>query len=239
MTKCYIVDSGGYIVLDQDFLTVPVSDGDDYDDIHIGLKEGSLVDSLLYHQNPTPFTEVGYTNFQGLCQQNYWNASLLYPRTVQDYQVTDEYVIYEGPIPPYENDYMCAQDVIYFTIDSDLVASLGGTITGALNSACETGNYFFTLIPNSNAYLIVIENYQAFQSPWNLNCFVINSIYAAGAWEIANGTCQETTWVQPVSNVCPITRGVEVPCQPAAGSFVFPLLFLPGFITLVLIIALM
>ncbi len=88
---------------------------------------------------------------------------------------TQKRLLHEGPLPPFQNKYGCIQEEIYYSANLSMLSNHDEVITGDLSeSPCSRGHYFITAVAHTNLFLLVVENYQNLNSPFNFNCHIKN-----------------------------------------------------------------
>jgi hypothetical protein len=86
--------------------------------------------------------------------------------------------------------------------------------TGNSSGPCTSGNYFFTSLPKTNLYLLVIENWTRYRQSffYNFNCRISNQVFDAGAYRIVNGTCKHIDHTRSRKETCPKLRDIKPKC---------------------------
>lgn len=99
-------------------------------------------------------------------------------RWAEEYELEDSQTASsssKGPIPTFQNKYGCIQETVYYTSNLTVLSNANSVLTGNLgDSPCGTGHYFITAIAHTNLFLLVIEDYQSMESPFNFNCHIKN-----------------------------------------------------------------
>ncbi len=86
-----------------------------------------------------------------------------------------EYQHVPGPIPTFQNQYGCIQEVVFYSLNTTFTRNDSYILTGNLtDSACSGGYYYFTPVIGTNLHFLVIKNYQDLSSPSNFNCRIEN-----------------------------------------------------------------
>ncbi|XP_070196192.1 voltage-dependent calcium channel subunit alpha-2/delta-2-like [Littorina saxatilis] len=219
-TRCYLFDSGAYLVVDPDFLTASALDESRYEQVTLGSKEGEVMKHLVNKHHF--FRRKESIDFQGSCRITPSEPKVTLqglPQKPEDY---DDYQKNRGPIPKFHNDFGCIQDVVSFSANDENLGP-SGMITGNVSGPCMSGFYYVTAMPKTNLYLLVIENYRIFKKSifYDFNCKMTRSVVNSGAYRIVNGTCAhedttETTLAQ--QNMCPDLRDISIKCSFLTAS---------------------
>lgn len=111
----------------------------------------------------------------------------------------------------------------------------GKIISGKVNGPCRDGKYYVAGLPQTNLYLLVIEDWSDYRQSYfyNFNCQISNKVYDAGAFRIVNGTCAHIEITEPLDNKkkCPALMNVELKCSYNSAAV---LGFIPSSIIVVL-----
>ena len=214
-TRCYLVDHGGYLIVDPDFVDIPAIHENRYNQLTLGHKEGEVMADLIYtHQL---FDRVETITFQGTCHVTKPSAKVTLKGIPANPEELDNKYKNKGPIPQFINEYGCIQDQVRYRINQTRL-KWSELFIGEVNGPCMSGRYYVTPLVKTNLILVVIENYYAEQSKnfYNFNCKIQRSIVDAGAFRIINGTCAHKT--EKLSslygeNKCPALREVEIECK--------------------------
>ena len=104
----------------------------------------------------------------------------------------------------------------------------GKVFAGSSFGPCTTGNYFFTALPKTNLYLLVIEDWTRFRQSYfyNFNCRISNRVFDAGAYRIVNGTCKHIEVRSPKHGLCPTLRNIHLKCSYNQSKTLSPVTFL-------------
>ena len=160
-TRCYIVDSSSMVLWNSSSswpeanrtLEVPLGEG-----------EGELFRQLLYSEGTAVFSRSEYNNHQGQCpvaqsyKTNYyrkydletdWNGNIDLVRSRRQ------------QVPPFASIRTCPTIDAFYTLNRDV---LNTPKTGTIKDGCDFGEYSISLIPNTNAAFIIINNYYSIQS---------------------------------------------------------------------------
>ncbi|CAF0843774.1 unnamed protein product [Adineta ricciae] len=214
-TRCYLVDHGGYLIVDPDFVDIPAIHENRYNQLTLGHKEGEVMADLIYtHQL---FDRVETITFQGTCHVTKPSAKVTLKGIPANPEELDNKYKNKGPIPQFINEYGCIQDQVRYRVNPSRL-KWSELFIGEVNGPCMSGQYYVTPLVKTNLILVVIENYYAEQSKnfYNFNCKIQRSIVDAGAFRIINGTCAHKT--EKLSslygeNKCPALREVEIECK--------------------------
>ena len=115
----------------------------------------------------------------------------------------------------------------------------GEVFTGNSSGPCTSGNYFFTSLPKTNLFLLVIENWTRYRQSffYNFNCHISNQVFDAGTFRIVNGTCKhiDDATSSQKKETCPKLRNIDVKCSynkciKRVPSLTFTLIMLTKFI---------
>ena len=103
-----------------------------------------------------------------------------------------------------------------FFFNNQFVCPDRDVFTGNSSGPCTSGNYFFTPLPKTNLYLLVIENWTRYRQSffYNFNCHISNQIFDAGAFRIVNGTCEhiDKGSSNKKKGTCPKVRDIDLKC---------------------------
>ena len=92
--------------------------------------------------------------------------------------ITSTHSQHPGPIPTFQNQYGCIQEVVYYSANLTSLRSHDGVMSGNLtNSPCGKGNYFITAVAHTNLFLLVVEDYRSTSGPFNFNCHIKNRYF--------------------------------------------------------------
>ena len=81
--------------------------------------------------------------------------------------------------------------MVYYTHNRSALSQHNNVLIGSLdNDPCNNGRYIFTPIPDTNLYLLVLEELQTLSDPWNINCRIRNHAAIPGAHQVTHGTCE-------------------------------------------------
>lgn len=228
-TRCYLVDNSANLVTDPDFLEANITDEREYQRVSLGRKEGDIMKQFV--QNMKLFEQTKRFDYQGKCSVSPYFPKVTLKGIIQTPEEEDEYYRNKGPIPPFQNEYGCIQDVIGYNAtlfqDDDI-------FVGNSSGPCTSGNYFFTSLPKTNLYLLVIENWTRYRQSffYNFNCHISNQVFDAGAFRIVNGTCKhiDHSHNSRKKETCPKLRDIDVKCtynraarQVSCSVFIFVL----------------
>ncbi|XP_059149465.1 voltage-dependent calcium channel subunit alpha-2/delta-2-like [Physella acuta] len=235
-TRCYLFDSSAYLVMDPDFLTANALDESQYQSVTLGRKEGEVMKHLVYKHKF--FIREESIDFQGSCRISAEQPKVTLDGLPQTPEDTDDYYKNRGKIPKFYNDFGCIQDVVsYKTNDSQLGPS--GMITGNVSGPCMSGLYYVTALPQTNLYLLVIEDWLVYKQTlfYNFHCKITRSVVNSGAYRIINGTCaHEDTSESTLRDQgrCPLMNDVPLKCQFNSVALLFSdvSLFIAAFILL-------
>nr|QJU69482.1 cacna2d1 [Nematostella vectensis] len=234
-TKCYLVDNLANLVTDPSFLTVSTTDEREYKRVSLGRKEGDVMKRLIQRGI---FQQNLRIDFQGVCSVSPYAPKVTLEGLLKTPEQEDDYYKNKGPIPPFRNEYGCIQDVVGYSAD-DSALGADGIISGSVEGPCRSGNYFITALPQTNLYLLVIENWSEHRQSYfyNFNCHISNRVYDAGAFRIVNGTCAHIETKVPLNTKkkCPGLRNVKLKCSYNSGiTFSIPCLQTLLFIGMIL-----
>lgn len=210
-TRCYLLDNSANLVTDPDFLEANITDEREYQRVSLGRKEGDIMKQFV--QDKKIFEQIRRIDYQGICSVSPYFPKVTLKGIIQTPEQEDEYYRNKGPIPPFQNEYGCVQDVIEYNATS---LQDGAVFTGNSSGPCTSGNYFFTSLPKTNLHLLVIENWTRYRQSYfyNFNCRISNQVFDAGAFRIVNGTCKhidEATTKR--KGTCPKLRNIDVKCS--------------------------
>ncbi|BFY99384.1 hypothetical protein BsWGS_02424 [Bradybaena similaris] len=214
-TRCYLFDTSAFLVMDPDFLMANALDPSQYEMVTLGRKEGEVMKHLVYQQKF--FTREESIDFQGSCRISADDPKVTLDGLPQNPEQKDDYYKERGKIPKFHNDFGCIQNgVKYTTNDSALGPS--GMITGNVSGPCMSGFYYVIALPQTNLYLLVIEDWNVYRQSlfYNFNCKIARSVVNSGAYRIVNGTCaHKETSVSTLSDEgkCPKLIDVKPRCE--------------------------
>lgn len=191
-TRCYLFDSKAFLVMDPDFLIASALDESKYEQVQLGTKEGEVMKDLIYKHDF--FDRVESIDFQGSCRITPEEPKLSLDGIPKNPGEQDDYIRNKGPIPQFNSEYGCIQDVIQFKTN-DKALGPSGMITGNVSGPCMSGFYYVTSLPKTNLYLLIIENWNSYPASlfYNFNCQITRSIVNSGAYRIINGTCNQAS----------------------------------------------
>ncbi|XP_028402985.1 voltage-dependent calcium channel subunit alpha-2/delta-1-like isoform X1 [Dendronephthya gigantea] len=207
-TRCYLVDNAANLVTDPDFLEANITDEREYQRVSLGRKEGDIMKQLVQEQKV--YEQTHRFDYQGICSVSPYFPKVTLKGIIQTPEEEDEYYRNRGPIPPFQNEYGCIQDVVgYAALFED-----NKVFTGHSSGPCTVGNYFFTSLPKTNLYLLVIENWSRYRQSYfyNFNCRISNQVFDAGAYRIVNGTCKHIDHSSSKKETCPKLREIKLKC---------------------------
>nr|KAI8754030.1 voltage-dependent calcium channel subunit alpha-2/delta-3-like [Biomphalaria glabrata] len=214
-TRCYLFDSSAYLVMDPDFLTANALDESQYQSVTLGRKEGEVMKHLVYYHKFIIREES--IDFQGSCRISADEPKVTLDGLPQTPEDTDDYYKNRGKIPKFYNDFGCIQDVVSYRTD-DAALGPSGMITGNVSGPCMSGLYYVTALPQTNLYLLVIEDWLVYKQSmfYNFHCKITRSVVNSGAYRIINGTCaHEDTSARTMKEEgkCPALNEVPLKCQ--------------------------
>ncbi|ESO88121.1 hypothetical protein LOTGIDRAFT_165858 [Lottia gigantea] len=244
-TRCYLFDSSAYLVMDPDFLLANNLDESKYDGVTLGRKEGEVMKHLIYHHGFIKRNED--TDFQGSCRISPDAPKVTLEGIPKTPEESDDYYRNRGPIPKFSSDFGCIQDVVSFkTVDDklgrisvcrhyviDMLVSMyiifistnsaSGMITGNVSGPCMSGFYYVTVLPKTNLYLLVIEDWKPYKETlfYNFNCRIARSVVNSGAYRIINGTCaheDDSSSTLADQGKCPALLDIEMKCAYTTAS---------------------
>ncbi|CAL1539791.1 unnamed protein product [Lymnaea stagnalis] len=224
-TRCYLFDSSAYLVMDPDFLTANALDESQYQTVTLGRKEGEVMKHLVYYHKF--FKREESIDFQGSCRISADEPKVTLDGLPQTPEDTDDYYKNRGKIPKFYNDFGCIQDVVSYRADDaalgqknnfSLCLGPSGMITGNVSGPCMSGLYYVTALPQTNLYLLVIEDWLVYKQSlfYNFHCKITRSVVNSGAYRIINGTCaHEDTTESTLRDLgkCPKLNDVPLKCQ--------------------------
>ncbi|XP_031549203.1 uncharacterized protein LOC116286765 [Actinia tenebrosa] len=212
-TKCYLIDSLANLVTDPSFLTVSTTDEREYQRVSLGRKEGDIMKLLIQRGF---FEQNLRVDFQGVCSVSPYAPKVTLDGLIKTPEQEDDYYKNKGPIPPFRNEFGCIQDVVGYS-SNDKALGAGRIISGMVDGPCRDGKYYLAGLPQTNLYLLVVENWSDYRQSYfyNFNCHISNKVYDAGAFRIVNGTCAHIEVTEPLDNKkkCPALMNVELKCS--------------------------
>jgi hypothetical protein len=141
------------------------------------------------------FVRSERTDLQGTCTTTPYYDYI--PRTVTGLGRTaaeqDEFPATRGDFPAFNNEYACAQHVITYNVDLDLLAD-NAVLSGSVSDVCSTATYHVTRVPGISVLFALVENAYDADHPagyFPLQCKVLSSLAQPGGYEIVNGTCAD------------------------------------------------
>ncbi|XP_060584904.1 voltage-dependent calcium channel subunit alpha-2/delta-3-like [Ruditapes philippinarum] len=218
-TRCYLFDSNAFLIMDPDFLLASDLDESKYERVQLGEKEGEVMKDLVYKHGFIRRTEK--VDFQGSCRITPEEPKETLDGIPKNPEEQDDYIRNKGPIPKFNNEFGCIQDVVGYSVNE---TALGPSrmVTGNVSGPCMSGFYYVTTLPKTNLYLLVIENWKQYRESlfYNFNCKITRSIVNSGAYRIINGTCaheESPTVTLAGQNKCPALRDLKLPCTYTTG----------------------
>ncbi|KAL4236042.1 hypothetical protein ACF0H5_004428 [Mactra antiquata] len=221
-TRCYLFDSNAFLIMDPDFLVASDLDESKYERVQLGKKEGEVMKDLVYKHAFIRRTEK--VDFQGSCRITPEEPKVTLDGIPKNPEEKDDYNRNKGPIPKFNNEFGCIQDVVGYSVNE---TALGPSrmVTGNVSGPCMSGFYYVTTLPKTNLYLLVIENWIQYKESlfYNFHCKITRSIVNSGAYSIINGTCahqESSTTTLAGQDKCPEIRNVKLPCAYTTGSHI-------------------
>ncbi|XP_005108179.1 voltage-dependent calcium channel subunit alpha-2/delta-2 [Aplysia californica] len=219
-TRCYLFDTAAFLVMDPDFLVANALDESRYQSVTLGRKEGEIMKHLVYHHKF--FTRKESIDFQGSCRISPKEPKLTLEGQPQKPEDTDDYYKNRGPIPKFHSDFGCIQDVVSFRANDEALGR-SGMITGNVSGPCMSGFYYVTALPQTNLYLLVIEDWLAYKQSlfYNFHCKITQSVVNSGAYRIINGTCAHKDTSESTlrdQGKCPKLNDVPLKCRYNTGT---------------------
>ncbi|XP_064625749.1 voltage-dependent calcium channel subunit alpha-2/delta-2-like isoform X2 [Lineus longissimus] len=232
VTRCYLFDNRANIIMDPGFKLASPLDTSKYKGVTLGKKEGEVMKELIYRHGF--FIRTESIDFQGGCSISPSKPKVTLTGFPRNPEEQDNYYKDKGPIPKFNNEYGCIQDVVGYEANQTALGS-SGMVTGNVSGPCMSGFYYVIALPKTNLYLLVIENWKNTGSDgfYNFNCKIARSIVNSGAYRIVNGTCahQETSASSLAQQErCPVLRDIELDCDYNKSSQISPGIFI--FVTL-------
>ena len=214
-TRCYLFNGAAQIIMDADFVEASALDTSKYKGVTLGRKEGEVMKDLVFRQQL--IRRVESMEFQGICGISPYAPKVTLEGIPATPDELDNYYRERGPIPKFVNDYGCIQDVISFKVDESVFGA-GGLITGNVSGPCMSGYYYVASLPNTNLFLLVIENWKHYAESifYNFNCLITRAAVDSGAYKIVNGTCAHEDFQTETlrdQNRCPELRNLKLQCS--------------------------
>ncbi|XP_052254694.1 voltage-dependent calcium channel subunit alpha-2/delta-2-like isoform X2 [Dreissena polymorpha] len=220
LTRCYLFDSNAFLIMDPDFQTAKDIEERKYEKVQLGEKEGEVMKDLVYKHTFIRRTER--VDFQGSCRITKEEPKVTLEGIAKNPEEQDDYIRNKGPIPKFNSEFGCIQDVVGYTVNESALGP-SGMVTGNVSGPCMSGFYYVTTLPKTNLYLLVIENWKHNRASlfYNFNCAITRSVVNSGAYRIINGTCdhmESSTVTLAGQNKCPSLRDLKLPCRFTTGT---------------------
>ncbi|XP_069125986.1 LOW QUALITY PROTEIN: voltage-dependent calcium channel subunit alpha-2/delta-2-like [Argopecten irradians] len=220
LTRCYLFDSDAFLVMDPEFMVASDLEENKYVRVQLGTKEGEVMKDLIYRHKF--FIRNEGTDFQGSCRITPEAPKVTLAGIPKNPEEKDDYTKNKGPIPKFNSEFGCIQDLVGFKAN-DTALGPSGMLTGNVSGPCMSGFYYVIALPKTNLYLLVIENWNAYKATlfYNFNCKITRSIVNSGAYRIINGTCaheDKSTSTLAQQGRCPATRDLVLPCKFVSGA---------------------
>ncbi|XP_074648904.1 uncharacterized protein LOC141904238 [Tubulanus polymorphus] len=232
-TKCYIMDGVTNLVIDPDFDGISDTSTDKYERFSLAGKQGRLFRILLSIGLIIQHETIDYQAVCSTIANNQRPVQIHTNTDTDDVTLADKEVKYSqddeqiGPIPRYRSLRSCMKKVIYYTVNRTRLEVIGGRLSGVLDAdPCGTSDYHITAIPDTNLYLIVLENYKRKETFFNFNCQIMNSVQKPGSFEMDENICSKQRQsaaagltVQSLRNTqCLNMKRLELTCNLISSS---------------------
>ncbi|XP_064627789.1 voltage-dependent calcium channel subunit alpha-2/delta-2-like [Lineus longissimus] len=218
-TKCYVVNGAANLVLDSAFLNVADTDRRLYEDVALSSRHGFVFHMLL---NAGIYRSYTRTDYQGVCTLSnedsingkIWNS----PMGVSAPPPKNA----SGPIPPFQNKYSCVREVMYYQVNYSALEAAGGMQYGSLAAdPCARGEYYFTDIPGTNLFLLILDNYVERKSHFNFNCQIENRALNPGSFPVQKNLCvtdDHNIFKNITEGTCPARQTIVKTCMVSAAN---------------------
>jgi hypothetical protein len=157
-TRCYIVDSHAQLAYSSDFSDFSDGNTREFEGVGLGYKEGQVMRDLVYRHKF--FKRRDTVDFQGECRTTPFAEAANLDGMVLSAKEKDDFLSAKGRFPPLSGKEGCIQDATSFRVNTSVLSRAGGVLTGPSASPCgDSGPYMLTSIPDTNTYLLVIQDW--------------------------------------------------------------------------------
>lgn len=218
-TRCYIIDDSGNVIFSDGLRQASELDTRNYNRVPLGRVEPGVMRELVRVKNFF-IPETVQVDFQGTCERLNYFVPASSEGIIRSAEEEDDYLEQRGPLRKFQNEIGCVQDILRYRANPAAIPSNPAVISGSQESACSSGIYYLTEIPNTNTYLLVVDEWTSEVMETRsgreigLNCLIERTLYAAGAQRAVNGTCTILDDPSTAMATCPeLDRTVQPVCM--------------------------
>lgn len=170
-TRCYLFDTNAILIMAPEFINEKDLEEKKYSQVNLGMLEGEIMKDLIYRHRFLKRLEN--IDFSGTCTISPYQPKVTLEGIPTNPEDEDNYYKNRGPIPSFKNEYGCIQDAVRYSVNESIFSeNQNNILIGNLTGPCMNGFYYVAILPKTNLFLLVIENWQDRKSSffYNFNC---------------------------------------------------------------------